>query len=210
MELQYFGANCLKIITKKATVVLDDNLAELGGKSVIKDGDIALFTNLPSQKVGAKPALIIDMPGEYEAQDVSIRGIAARAHTDTDEKKATIYRLESAGVRLAAVGHIYPDLDEHQLESLGVVDILVVPVGGHGFTLDPVGAQDVIKKIDPKIIIPVYYSSKKLNYQVPALSLDEALKGLNLEPKDTVDKIKIKDGDLIDERPQLIVLKENA
>ena len=34
MELRYYGANCLVLITKQARVVVDDNLSELGGKSI--------------------------------------------------------------------------------------------------------------------------------------------------------------------------------
>jgi hypothetical protein len=33
-------------------------------------------------------------------------------------------------------GHIYPELSEDQLEQIGMVDILVVPVGNSGYTLD--------------------------------------------------------------------------
>ena len=207
MEIQYFGGNCIKVITKKATVLIDDNIKELGGSEIAKSSDIQLFTSRLTEQ-SHKGALIIDGPGEYEASNVSISGIAARAHVDeTDMNNATIYKIVADNVRVAVIGHIYPDLKESQLEAIGIVDVLIVPVGGHGFTLDTVGALKVIKQIEPKIIIPTQYEVKGLTYPVPAISLEESLKGLVMEPKETVSKLKLKAGDLLSEQMQLIVLE---
>lgn len=206
MELQYYGGNCVRLSTKKATIVIDDNLVELGGKSVTKAGDIALYTGAhgePSTEV----KLVIDQPGEYEVSDVSIQGVSARAHIDEEgQKTAVMYRLLADDIRIAAVGHIFPALSDDQLEALGTIDILIIPVGGNGYTLDPTGALEVIKKIEPKIVIPTHYADGKLKYPVPSVSLEDALKGLSMEPKDTVDKLKVKAGELFGESTQLIVL----
>ena len=206
MELQYYGANCIKISTKKATVVVDDNLAAIGGKSIIREGDCALFTGA-APKQTAHPKIVIDMPGEYEISGVSIYGIAARAHIDTeDQQSATMYRIIADDVRIGVVGHIYPSLSEEQLEALGTIDVLVIPVGGHGYTLDPTGALQVIKKVEPKIVVPTQYADDKLSYEVPAIDLDAALKALGMEPKESVDKLKIKGSDLFSDQTQLVVL----
>jgi L-ascorbate metabolism protein UlaG (beta-lactamase superfamily) len=45
MELQYYGGDCLRITTKKAQIVIDDNLDKLGLKSVTKPTDISLHTH---------------------------------------------------------------------------------------------------------------------------------------------------------------------
>lgn len=207
MEIQYYGGNCLKISSKKATVVVDDNVKSLGASDVAKPGDIVLYTN---QLGSAKdPKFVIARPGDYEVSDVAITGIATRSHMDEEGKQsATMYRIVADDVRVAVVGHIHPDIGESELEALGTIDILVVPVGGHGFTLDPIGANKVIKEIEPKIIIPTQYDDKKLTYEVPAVSLEEAVKGLAMEPKETVPKLKIKGtAELAADQAQLIVLE---
>lgn len=207
MELQYYGGNCIKITTKKATVVVDDNLEAIGGKSVLKDGDCAFFTSTRPAKIAGKPKIVIDIPGEYEASGVSVNGIGAQAHMDESGKEtAVIYRIIADDIRIAVVGHIFPNLTEDQLEQIGTVDVLVIPVGGHGFTLDPVGALQVIKKIEPKIVIPTQYADSKLSYEVPALDLEAALKGLAMEPKEAVDKLKLKGSDILGDQMQLVVL----
>lgn len=136
MDLQYYGGNCLKITTKKANIVIDDNLKELGQKSIIKNEDIVLFTNKHLES-DQDVKFQINKPGEYELSDISIVGIGARLHIDEKGKnEAVIYKIVVGDMRVAVLGHIYPELDEKQLEQLGVIDILVVPVGGNGFTLD--------------------------------------------------------------------------
>lgn len=207
MDLQFFGANCLKISSKKATVIVDDNLAELGKSSVTKPGDVRVFTGAAPEDV-LEGSFVVAQPGEYEIADVSITGVAAQAHIDgPDTKNATMYRITVDDVRLAVVGHIDPKLSEAQLEALGTIDVLVVPVGGNGFTLDGVGAQQVIKAIEPKIVIPTNYADAKLNYPVPAATLEDALKAMAMEPKETVSKLKVKPTDLMNDQAQLIVLE---
>ena len=49
MELQFYGANCVVMTYKGVRLVFDDNLAQLGGKSVSRPGDVVLFTGRPTQ-----------------------------------------------------------------------------------------------------------------------------------------------------------------
>lgn len=206
MELQFFGANCLKLTSKKASIVIDDNLSDLGLKSVTKAGDIVLFTG-PHGDPHSEARLVIDQPGEYEVANTSIQGIEARAHMDeADQKTATIYKIIGDDLRVAVVGHVFPEISDSQLESLGMIDVLIIPVGNSGYTLDGIGALKLIKKIEPKLVIPTHFADKAVKYPVPQVDLEEALKGLSMEPKETVPKLKLKAGELSDVT-QLIVLE---
>ena len=51
--------------------------------------------------------------------------------------------------------------DESFLETIGEVDILMVPVGGI-YTLDADEAVSLVKKIEPTIVIPMHYGTNKL------------------------------------------------
>jgi L-ascorbate metabolism protein UlaG (beta-lactamase superfamily) len=205
MEFQYYGGNCVRITTKNAVFVIDDNLKTLGLKTVTKPENVAVFTVLPATKPEAR--LILTDPGEYEVSEVSIFGIAARAHMDEAGKKsATIYKFMYDDTRVCVLGHVYPDLTEDQLEEIGIVDVMIVPVGGNGYTLDGVGALHIIKQIEPKLVIPTHYDDKNLNYEVPQQPLAEALKALGMEHKDAVSKFKPKPADY-GETTQLIILE---
>lgn len=206
MEVQYYGANCIKISNRKAAIVIDDSLADLGLKSITKTGDISLFTG-PHGSPKVETKIVIDQPGEYEVSDISIQGIPARAHIDEEKQlNATIYKIVTDDIRIAVVGHIYPELSNEQLEALSTIDVLIIPVGGNGYTLDPIGALKVIKEVEPKLVIPTHFEDAAINYPVPQQPLAEALKALAMEPKEAVAKLKIKAGELGDVT-QLAVLE---
>jgi Beta-lactamase superfamily domain len=208
VDIQFYGANCVSLTVKNARLVIDDNLAELGAKSVAKEGDIALFTS-PHGSPSHPAKLVIDEPGEYEVAGVSIYGIAARAHIDTDNKlTTTMYKIVIDDLSLLVTGHIYPELNDEQLESIGMVDIMFVPVGGNGYTLDGIGALKLVKKVEPKLIIPTHYDDSILNFAVPQQPLEQALKALAMEPKETTSKLKIRPVDLSDVT-QLVVVERS-
>lgn len=204
MELQFYGANCIKIASKKASIVIDDNLATYGLKPVASSKDIVLTTGVA--ELPKEAHFTVGQPGEYEVSEISIEGIPARSHMDEEGKFSTImYRITVGDLRIVVTGHIHPDLTDVQLEALGTVDILFIPVGGNGYTLDGLGAHKVIKEIEPKVVVPTHYEDAKFNFEVPQTPLDEALKIIAMEPADQLDSIKMKNFEL-GEGTKLIIL----
>lgn len=207
MDIQFYGANCLTIVTKQIRLVFDDNLASLGAKSIVREGDVCLFTTPHAEKV-KDAKMTIDMAGEYEVSGVNIRGIQTRAHMDSEqERNATIYKVTVGDVKVLVVGHIYPKLSESKLEDIGLVDVLLIPVGGTGYTMDPTGALQVVKEIEPKIFIPTHYNDKDLKFEVPQQSLEDALKVFGMEPKETTKKFQFKSAEVGD-TTQLVILEK--
>lgn len=192
-DIEYKGGNTVVIATKKTTLVADPKLSLVGLKDVsVKDilelGTEARFlVNDPSAR------LTLEGPGEYEVGDFSIRGVAAQRHLDTeeDEKRATIYRIEIGDIRIALLGNVIGKLSDDQLEELGVTDILIVPVGGSGYTLDATSAASVARQIDPKVVIPVHYADDALKYEVPQDAVEVFTKELGA-PVEQVGKYKVK------------------
>lgn len=208
MEIQYFGANCFKINTKKSTVVTDDNLAKLGLKSITKPDDVLLKTN--NSMPAHQSQFTADMPGEYEVADVVIKGIGVRGHMEEKGNTgSTIFLITSGDTTVAVLGHIHPDLTEQQLESIGHVDVAIVPVGGNGYTLDGVGALSVIKKLEPRAVVPAHYADKAVKYEVPQAELTDAIKALAMEPAETVAKYKPKISEMTDSTV-LVVLERQG
>lgn len=208
MEIQYHGANCISITTKKTNIIID-SLGDENGKSLIKKGDVALFTNKSDVRAVNEAKLVIDKPGEYEVADTSILGIPARSYKgEAKTFDNTIFKIENDELKLAVIGNVNPDLTDSQLELLGEVNVVVIPVGDHDVTLSGSDALSIIKNIEPFIVIPTHYASGKQKYSTPQASLSEALKELAMEPSETVPKVKLKssnfnEGDAI----KLIVLE---
>lgn len=192
-DIEYKGGNTVVISTKKATLVTDPKQSLVGLKDLIVKGAIELSTEERFALNSEDARLVVEGPGEYETTDFSIRGTAARRHIDTEDDQllSTIYRIEVGDVRIALLGNIADKLSEDQLEELGVVDIVILPVGGTGYTLDATAATSLVRQIDPKVVIPVHYADKALKYEVPQDALSTFVAELGA-PVETVPKYKVK------------------
>jgi L-ascorbate metabolism protein UlaG (beta-lactamase superfamily) len=211
MDLQFFGANCIVLTNKGTRIVIDDNLESLGAKSVTRPDDVAVFTSRQAKHPKAK--LVFDGPGEYEVADISITGIPSRGHMEEAKNGVgnTMFKLVVGDTSIVVVGHAHPDVSASQLEAIGTIDILFVPIGGSGFTLDPIGALRLVKEIEPKIVIPTHYADTAINYEVPQSDLESALKDMAMIPKERTSKLKIKANSTIEfaEGTSLVVLEKS-
>lgn len=196
MEITYNGANCFKVNTKNTSLVIDDNLKNLGLTSITTDSDALLYTQNILKDEDLEAKIIIDGPGEYELDDVTVLGIQTRAYMDEESKMtATMYKIINSEHQVLFMGHVQPKLDTKVLEKIGVVDVLVVPVGGSGYTLDAEDASEVIKLLNPKIVIPSHYNDSQLKYDMPMRDLDEFLVKMGASDTAKQKSIKLK-GDL--------------
>ena len=192
-EIEYKGANGVIISSKKASVVVDPKLSLVGLKDLSVKDAVELATEARFALNSPDAKLVIEGPGEYGVADFDIRGIAAQRHLDaeTDPKRSTIYRIEAGDIRAAVIGNIYEKLSEAQLEEIGVVDVLVIPVGGSGYTLDATGAATLVRQIGPKVVIPVHYADPAITYEVPQSELEVFTAELGV-PVEDMPKLKLK------------------
>lgn len=117
MEITYLGHSSFRLKGKSAVVVTDHNVVKLVSSEFVVDG-----------------------PGEYEVEGVSIVGIHS-------EGVNTMYVIEIDGLRMAHLGGLEHKLTQEQLEELGAIDVVMVAVGNI--------AVEVVKQIDPWIAIPM-------------------------------------------------------
>lgn len=192
-DIEYKGGNGIVISTKKLDAVIDPKLSLVGLKDLSVKDALEIGTEARFVTGSKDVQLAVEGPGDYELGPFSVKGVPATRHIDTeaDEKISTIYRIEVGDARIALVGNISPKLDEDQLEALGVVDILIIPVGGGGYTLDATSAASLVRQIDAKVIIPVHYADSALSYEVPQDTLDTFVKELGA-PVETTAKYKVK------------------
>lgn len=192
-DLEYKGGNTVVFSTKKVSLILDPKLSLVGLKDIKTKDEVELATETRFSVANPDARIIIDGPGEYEVGDFTIRGIAATRHIDTSdqEKLSTVYRIECGEVNIAVLGNIDPKLTDEQLEAIGVIDILVIPVGGGGYTLDATSAASIVRSIEPKAVVPVHYADPALTYEVPQEQLAPFVSELGA-PVETMAKYKLK------------------
>ncbi len=197
VEIEYFGGNAVKITHNKQVLLFDPKRSHFGLKDIMIKQAVEVVTSDQFVVDNDERLLLIDGPGEYEVGGFSIEGVATNNYQDIGNgcKNNNIYSIVVDDVKIATLGNIEASLSDGQLEAIGVVDVLIVPVGGGGYTLYGKEAAKLVKQIEPKIVIPVHYSGSGLNYEVPQDTIDEfvAELGVEIERKDKLVIKKITD-----------------
>ncbi len=115
----------------------------------------------------------------------------------------TIFCFEVDGVRICHLGDLGHQLSAQQIDELGRIDILLIPVGGF-FTIDAKVASQVCSKLIPKVIIPMHYKTDKCAF--PIAGVDEFLRGKEGASRPDASEVEFKQGEL-PTTTQIIVLK---
>ena len=175
------------------------------------EADILLVTHQHSDhnnvKAVSKNPFLIEGPGEYEIKEVFIQGIPA-FHDNVSGKERgtnTIYIIEAEGLRICHLGDFgQKELTLEQLEKIGGVDILMLPVGGI-YTISAKEAPKIMAQIEPKITIPMHYKIPKLKIKLE--EVDNFLKAMGIKKIEPLPKLSIKKKELSEEEARIIVLK---
>jgi len=216
MNITWYGHSCFRIQTKK----------ERGGE------EINLFTDPFDKSIGLRPPqgnadivtishqhfdhnqvqslknnpFIIDAPGEYSLKGITIRGIEAFHDQERGVKKGrnTIFTIESEDLRLCHLGDLGHLLEDKQIDAIGAVDILMIPVGGKN-TLDSTLAEKVVSQLEPKIILPMHYALPNLSF--PLDSVEKFCNDLGNETEKNIPRLVIKKKDLEEISGKIILLE---
>ena len=119
---------------------------------------------------------VLNSAGVKSLKGIAIKGVMAfhDAVNGTKRGKNIIYCYKVDGIDICHLGDLGHTLDKQQLDEIGHVDILIVPVGGF-FTIDAKEANTVVDEIKPKIVIPMHYKTPKTDH--PIVDVEEFLKG---------------------------------
>jgi L-ascorbate metabolism protein UlaG (beta-lactamase superfamily) len=113
--------------------------------------------------------------------------------------------VEGEGIRVCHLGMFgEEDLNEEQLESMGKVDILIVPINGDT-TIGYKEAEKIIAKIEPKMVIPTAYNPKKSE------ALNAFLKAMgekDIVPQDKLSIQKKNLGAKDEEKTEIVILEQ--
>ena len=150
---------------------------------------------------GDKVPFIVSGPGEYEIGGVAVTGILASKPFGSDGLFNTIYTVEMEGIRLCLLGALsHGELSSEQIEGIGEVDILIVPIGG-GDLLSPADAEKIAVSLDAKMVIPVAWEDGDEK------QLKLFLKEAGAEGLKPLDKLTLKRKDLEGKEGEVVLLE---
>lgn len=211
MDITYLGHASFKIKSKQGTVVTDPfDPKKTGLKFSKTSADLVTISHQHDDHnrsdLVTDTKKVIEGPGEYEIGGISLIGIASFHDDKKGEERGanTIFVIEVEDLRIVHLGDLGHTLGEKQIEIIGDIDILMVPVGGV-YTIDAKEALEVVKSISPKITIPMHYQVPGLALSNKLSSVDDFLKLTNGKVERQA-KLTIKSMDLEEEGNIVVVL----
>jgi L-ascorbate metabolism protein UlaG (beta-lactamase superfamily) len=161
MDITYLGHSCFRIRSSQAVIITDPFPPNIGFTLGKQTADIVTVSHENpghSYVQGVTGAHVIKGPGEYEIAGVLIIGTTTYhdAIQGKTKGKNTVYLMEVDGVSLCHLGDIGHVLTDAQIEELGKIDVMFIPVGGVS-TINANMAAQIVRKVEPKIVIPMHY-----------------------------------------------------
>jgi L-ascorbate metabolism protein UlaG (beta-lactamase superfamily) len=166
VDITWLGLSCFRIRGSQAIIITDPFPPGLGYTLGKQTADIVTVSHPhPShsydQGINSEHRLVKG-PGEYEISGVLILGIGTYHDSVKGQSrgKNTIYLMEIDGVNVLHLGDLGHVLSDDQVEEIGNVDVLLLPVGGVS-TINAAMAAEVMRKLEPKVVIPMHYKTTK-------------------------------------------------
>ena len=173
LQIRWHGHSCFEV-TNDLTLVTDPHDGKsIGIPAPVVQGDIILlshdhFDHSSGVKIVEKEgSKIVTDCRKRTISNVEISGVESFHDESSGAKRGVnvIYKFIMDGVNFCHLGDLGHELDDATVQKIGPVDILFIPVGGN-FTIDDKKAWNVIKKIKPKIIIPMHYKIGGLSISI--------------------------------------------
>jgi len=110
---------------------------------------------------------IVKGSGKKDVKGIKISGFDCYHDQEKGAQRGTnvIFVFEAEGMRVAHLGDLGHVLGDDLARTIGKIDILLMPVGGF-YTIDAGEGWEVVKKINPRIVIPMHFKTEKLGFPI--------------------------------------------
>ncbi|SHH41767.1 L-ascorbate metabolism protein UlaG, beta-lactamase superfamily [Caloranaerobacter azorensis DSM 13643] len=211
MKVKYLGHACFKITTNKGIRIMTDPFDETVGYEIPRD-EVDIVTTSHDHfdhnyiKGPTGDFEVVNKVGNFYVKDVPITGIATYhdKHQGSERGSNVVYIFTIGDLRVCHLGDLGHIPDSKQIEAIGKVDVLMIPVGGV-YTIDADEAKEVVDLINPKIVIPMHYKTEHLKFELG--SLDKFTKYFSNVEKVNSQEIEINKDVISNAEKKVIVLR---
>lgn len=164
LQIRWHGHSCWEI-TNEITIVTDPHDGKsIGIPSPSTSGDIILVShdhydhNSGVKIVEKDDSKIITDGRKRTIENAEIIGFESYHDEVKGAKRGNniMFKFLLDGIIFCHLGDLGHELDSETINKIGEVDILFIPIGGT-FTVNDKQAWNIIKKIKPRIIVPMHY-----------------------------------------------------
>jgi L-ascorbate metabolism protein UlaG (beta-lactamase superfamily) len=206
MIITYHGKGHIKLVTGDTTISLGPVSKDSKKRQTKYGADVALlpinhpdYNGVENVTHGSKEPFVIKSAGEYEIAGVFINGFSEKITRDGNEYMTNSYVFNFDGIRVVYLGQIQDQLKPEHKEIIDEVDVLFVPVGGDGESLNAYDAAKLATGLEPKIVIPIDHNEK---------TLPIFMKEMGAEGVQAIDKLTIKKKDILEKQGEVVLLEE--
>lgn len=170
VTVQWFGQSSFEITGKDGVRIVTDPYkpggfdGAIGYKPITISADIVTVSHEHAdhnytEGIGGSPTILRN-PGKQTIKGIEFEGITSNHDKvfGTQRGKNTIFKFTIDGIAFCHLGDLGTTLSKAQLQAIGKVNILFIPVGGT-FTIDWQDAYKVIDQLNPNIVIPMHYKT---------------------------------------------------
>lgn len=210
MEITWYGHSCFRLTERGlATIVTDPFDSNVIGYEPLKlKADIVTVSHhAPGHDyVQAVKGYrhLIDGPGEYEIGGVFITGVQTDGYgkKNTDRPRNTLYVFDYMGLNIAHLGDLHTVPSQTEIEALGTVHVVLIPVGG-GQGLNAAKAAEVVSLLEPNLVIPMHYRTPAVKLALDPL--EKFLKEMGLHDAERLPSLKVTKASLPEETKVIVL-----
>lgn len=220
-DVQYLGISCFRLRGRDGIVLTDPfdrssglDIGRPTAHIVTVSHQHADHANTAAVRPLRERLFVVDGPGEYEIGGILITGV----RTFHDKQKGaelgtnTVYVFHMDDVVFCHLGDLGHELTTQQIEEIGNVDVLFLPVGG-GETIGPSEAVNVISQLEPRIVVPMHYALEgQQNFTLALGSLEKFTHEIGLREYTLEDKLSLTPANLPpeDNQPRVVIMSPSA
>lgn len=205
MHISWLGQTCVRLQTKfndeDVTTIIDPYRPETGEFPRSLTPQVALFSNGEEGSITlSQDPFVLSTLGECEIKEVMINAFPS-------ENGNIIYKILAEQISVVHLGKLNKKPEISELEKIGTIDILLIPVGGGKDYLSAEDASTIVTALEPRIVIPIAYQCDSDKNAKP---VTEFIKESGLKPDSTEKKFIFKKKDLPQEDTKLMILEKNV
>lgn len=183
VKIKWLGHSCFLVTSSEGVKILTDPFDEQVGYEVpSEEADIVTTSHDHYDHNYIKAVkgnfVHIKEPGTYSEHGIDIKGVAT-FHDEAGGKKRgknVVYKFNVDGIEVCHCGDLGHIPAPGQVEEIGRVDVLLLPVGGN-YTVDAKEAFEVAKLLKPAVIIPMHFKTDDNDFPIDGVDKFVAVAG---------------------------------
>ena len=214
MKVRWLGHSCFLITSEKGTRVITDPFGtgkglDLKYKEVALEADIVTASHGHSDHNNTGPIkgspVVLTGPADQAVRNIKIHTVQSWHDENGGKQRGPnlVFCFEVDGVNVCHLGDLGQHLEKAQVEAIGRVDVLLMPVGGV-FTLDCGPAMQNCESLSPAILIPMHYKTEYCQWL--KWTADDFVQGHSNYKKLDTDEIEVK-ADSLPKATEITILK---